>query len=112
MAIKRKHNPASPRRVPSGRMTTRSGNSLTVIAPGHEQAHYSSSTINPRLAAVRRLAYEAADCGLLSPDPAAGIRRVKGARKHSIRPGNWPTAQQGKRLLSVFDRASLCDKRD
>ena len=32
-----------------------------------EQAHYASSTINLRLAAIRRLAYEAADCGLLSP---------------------------------------------
>ena len=31
-----------------------------------------------RLAAVRRLAYEAADAGLLSPELAAGIRRVKG----------------------------------
>ena len=41
-----------------------------------EQAHYASSTINLRLAAVRRLAYEAADCGLRSPDLAAGIRRV------------------------------------
>lgn len=40
-----------------------------------EQAHYASSTINLRLAAIRRLAYEAADCGLLSPDLAAGIRR-------------------------------------
>src|SRR6476646_7416513 len=45
-----------------------------------EQAHYASSTINLRLAAVRRLA--AADAGLLSPDLAADIRRVKGAKKH------------------------------
>src|SRR6266568_1134545 len=43
-----------------------------------EQRHYASTTINLRLAAVRRLAYEAADCGLLSADLAAGIRRVKG----------------------------------
>ena len=35
-------------------------------------------TINLRLGAVRRLAYEASDCGLLSADLAAGIRRVKG----------------------------------
>ena len=28
-------------------------------------------TVNLRLGAVRRLAYEAADCGLLSPDMAA-----------------------------------------
>ena len=38
------------------------------------------ATINLRLAAVRRLAYEAADTGLLSPELAAGIRRVKGAK--------------------------------
>ena len=69
-----------------------------------EQAHYASSTINLRLAAVRRLAYEAADCGLLSPDLAAGIRRVKGAKKHGVRVGNWLTAQQGKRLLAVYSK--------
>jgi hypothetical protein len=36
---------------------------------------------NLRLGAVRRLAYEAADCGLLSSDLGAGIRRVKGVKK-------------------------------
>src|SRR5450755_1564399 len=77
-----------------------------------EQAKYASSTINLRLAAVRRLAYEAADCGLLSPDLAAGIRRVKGAKKHGVRLGDWLTAGQGKRLLRVFDRDSLRGKRD
>ena len=30
---------------------------------------------------MRRLAYEAADTGLLSPELAAGIRRVKGSKK-------------------------------
>jgi hypothetical protein len=44
-----------------------------------EQKNLAPSTINVRLAAVRRLAYEASDSGLLSPDLAAGIRRVKGA---------------------------------
>jgi hypothetical protein len=34
--------------------------------------HLAPATINLRLAAVRRLAYEAADVGLLSPDLAAG----------------------------------------
>ena len=43
-----------------------------------ESRHLAPATINLRLAAVRRLAYEAADTGLLSPDLAAGIRRVKG----------------------------------
>ena len=36
--------------------------------------------INLRLGAVRRLAYEASDCGLLSADLAAGIRRAKGVK--------------------------------
>ena len=43
-----------------------------------EQRGYAPATINLRLAAVRRIAYEAADAGLLSPELAAGIRR--GAR--------------------------------
>ena len=45
-------------------------------------------TINVRLAAVRRLANEASDCGLLSPDLAAGIHRVKGAKPPGARFGN------------------------
>src|SRR2546421_4449234 len=77
-----------------------------------EQAHYASSTINLRLAAVRRLAYEAADAGLLSPDLAAGIRRVKGAKKHGIRVGNWLTVDQSKNLLAVFRSETLRDRRD
>jgi hypothetical protein len=45
---------------------------------------------------VRRLAYEATDCGLLSADLAAGIRRVKGVKKLGVRLGNWLTAEQGQ----------------
>src|SRR5580698_10187143 len=77
-----------------------------------EQERYAASTINLRLAAVRRLAYEAADAGLLSPDQAAGIRRVKGVKKHGVRLGNWLTSEQGKRPLAVFDRGTVRGKRD
>jgi hypothetical protein len=38
-----------------------------------ESRRLAPATINLRLAAVRRLAYEAADSGLLSPELAAGI---------------------------------------
>jgi hypothetical protein len=41
-----------------------------------EHKQYAATTINLRLAAVRRLAYEAADSGLLNPELAAGIRRA------------------------------------
>jgi len=78
-----------------------------------ERRHYASTTINLlRLAAVRRLAYEAADCGLLSADLVAGIRRVKGAKRLGVPVGNWLTAEQGKRLLLTADSASLRGKRD
>src|SRR6266700_1266722 len=77
-----------------------------------EQHPYAPSTINLRLAAIRRLAYEAADCGLLSPDLAAGIRRVKGVKKHGMRIGNWLTADQGKRLLAAFGGEGLRPKRN
>jgi len=54
-----------------------------------EQKNLAPSTINVRLAAVRRLAYEASDSGLVSPELAAGIRRVKGAKRLGTRIGNW-----------------------
>jgi integrase len=77
-----------------------------------EQRHCVSTTINLRLAAVRRLAYEAADCGLLSADLAAGIRWVKGAKRLGVPVGNWLSAEQGKRLLLTPDGTSLRGKRD
>ena len=68
--------------------------------------------MNLRLGAIRRLAYEAADCGLLSADLAAGIRRVKGVRNLGIRLGNWLTAEQGHALWQAPDPDKLKGKRD
>ena len=64
-----------------------------------ESRHLAPGTINLRLGAVRRLAYEASDCGLLSPDLAAGIRRVKGVKKIGVRLGNWLTPEQSRAAL-------------
>lgn len=74
-----------------------------LLAPG---------TINVRLAAVRRLAYEAADTGLLSPDLAAGIRRVKGAKKLGMRLGNWLTVDEARSLCQLPDKYTVKGKRD
>ena len=74
-----------------------------LLAPG---------TINVRLAAVRRLAYEAADTGLLSPDLAAGIRRVKGAKKLGMRLGNWLTVEEGRALWQLPNIHTVKGKRD
>ena len=77
-----------------------------------EQKNLAPSTINVRLAAVRRLAYEASDTGLLSPDLAAGIRRVKGAKRLGVRIGNWLTVHQSRTLLGGSPSDSLRGKRD
>ena len=77
-----------------------------------EQKPYAPTTINLRLAAVRRVAFEAADSGLLSPELAAGIRRVKGVRRIGVRVGNWLTVEQSKRLLGSTSRTSLRGKRN
>src|SRR5437667_1334003 len=77
-----------------------------------ESRQLAPGTINLRLGAVRRLAYEAADCGLLSADLAAGIRRVKGVKKLGVRLGNWLTAEQGQALWQAPDRERLKGKRD
>jgi site-specific recombinase XerD len=77
-----------------------------------ESRHLAPGTINLRLGAVRRLAYEASDCGLLSPDLAAGIRRVKGVKKIGVRLGNWLTPEQSQRLWNAPDSHPLKGKRD
>jgi site-specific recombinase XerD len=77
-----------------------------------ESRRLAPGTINLRLGAVRRLAYEAADCGLLSADLAAGIRRVKGVKKLGVRLGNWLTADQGQALWQAPDRDRIRGKRD
>jgi site-specific recombinase XerD len=77
---------------------------LTVVLPFVIDSFWNrrtaSSTINVRLAAVRRLAHEAADTGLLSPELAAGIGRVKGAKRLGVRIGNWLTVEQSRTLLA------------
>jgi len=85
---------------------------LTRYRTSLEQRQYAPSTINLRLATVRRLAYEAADCGLLSPDLAAGIRPVKGARRLGVRIGNWLTAEEGRRMIGAFGASALKQRRN
>ena len=77
-----------------------------------EERGLAPGTINVRMAAVRGLAYEAADSGLLSPELAAGIHRVKGVRKLGSRLGNWLTASEAAALWQVPDVQTLTGKRN
>jgi len=71
-----------------------------------------SSSIIIRISAIRKLAAEAADNGLLAPELAAGIARVKSAKSVGIRTGNWLSARQAQTLLNAPDITSLRGLRD
>ena len=71
-----------------------------------------SSSIIVRMSAIRKLAGEAADNGLLAPELAAGISRVKSAKTQGIRTGNWLSQRQAQALLSAPDISTLRGLRD
>ena len=77
-----------------------------------ESRHLAANTINQQLAAVRRLAHEAADAGLLSPELAAGISRVKGVKQLGFRSGNWLSAEQSSEVLIRAWGDTMRAKRD
>ena len=60
-------------------------------------------SINVRITAVRKLAVEAADNGLLAPELASGIARIKGVRSHGVRVGNWLSLSMAQALLNAPD---------
>jgi site-specific recombinase XerD len=69
-------------------------------------------SINVRITAVRKLAVEAADNGLLAPELASGIARIKGVRSHGIRVGNWLSLTQAQALLNTPDVTTKKGLRD
>src|SRR5438045_5441307 len=77
-----------------------------------EDRRLGSSSIIIRMSAIRKLAAEAADNGLLAPELAAGISRVKSAKSTGIRVGNWLSLRQAQALLSAPDITTLRGLRD
>src|ERR1700676_1281490 len=71
-----------------------------------------SVSINVRITAVRKLAVEAADNGLLAPELAAGIARIKGVRSQGVRVGNWLSLLQAQTLLNTPDPRTKKGLRD
>src|ERR1051326_3156439 len=72
----------------------------------------SPSTVNLYMTAVRRLALEAADNGLMLPELASGVGRVKGIRREGVKTGNWLTARQAEELINAPDTNTLKGRRD
>jgi site-specific recombinase XerD len=73
---------------------------------------YAPSTINLRLSAIRKLATEAADNGVMDPHLAEGVRRVSGVKTSGVRTGNWLTLQQAQQLIRTPDITTLKGLRD
>src|SRR5271167_2804140 len=71
-----------------------------------------SSSIIIRMSAIRKLTAEAADNGLLAPELAAGIARVRSAKSVGIRTGNWLSVRQAQSLLNAPDISTVRGLRD
>src|SRR5580692_1497773 len=77
-----------------------------------EERRLGSSSIIIRMSAIRKLAAEAADNGLLAPELAQGISRVKSVKSTGIRVGNWLSQRQAHALLSAPDISTVRGLRD
>src|SRR5277367_941555 len=77
-----------------------------------EERRLGSSSIIIRMSAIRKLAAEAADNGLLAPELAQGISRVKSVKSTGIRVGNWLSQRQAQALLSAPDISTVRGLRD
>jgi integrase/recombinase XerD len=71
-----------------------------------------SVSINVRITAVRKLAAEAADNGLLAPELAAGITRIRGVKSKGVRVGNWLSIREAQKLLNAPDVSTKKGIRD
>jgi len=86
-----------------------------LLAPGalpSKPAGVAPYLFNVRITAVRRLAVQAADNGLLAPELAAGICRVRGAKSKSLRVGNWLSVRRAQALLNTPDVTTKKGLRD
>ena len=70
------------------------------------------ATINLHLSAIRKLAQEGADNGLVEQGMANSISRVKGVKAQGVRVGNWLTREQAQALLDAPDVSRLKGIRD
>jgi site-specific recombinase XerD len=77
-----------------------------------EERGLGSSSIIIRMSAIRKLAVEATDNGLLAPELAAGIARVKSAKSIGVRAGNWLSLKQAQALLNAPDITTTKGLRD
>lgn len=72
----------------------------------------SASSVNQRLAPIRRMAAELAMAGAIDEPIAAGVERVEGVKQRGQRLGNWLTQTQVDELINLPNRATRQGLRD
>lgn len=72
----------------------------------------SAQVRNQSLAALKRLAAEAAELGWIDPNQAAQIARIKAKRITGIRTGRWLSTAQSRELIEECDRTTPTGRRD
>ncbi len=72
----------------------------------------SPSTVNVKLAAIRKLVGEARRAKVISAEEASQLSDIPNVRQSGTRLGNWLTKEQARELLAVPDRSTLKGKRD
>ena len=77
-----------------------------------ESASLAPASINLRLSAIRKLAAEAAENGLLDRSVTQGIASLKGVRQSGARAGNWLSREQARDLLAQPEIETTEGKRD
>ncbi len=71
-----------------------------------------AATLNQALAALKRLAGEAADLGWIAQTTAAQIERIRARPVRGTKTGCWLNAEQAYALLTAPDGSTLQGKRD
>jgi integrase len=76
------------------------------------RAGKSAPTCNQAITVLRKLAEEAADNGLLLPEIANGISKVKTIRQLGHKTGTWLSLEQARELINTPDATTFKGKRD
>lgn len=77
-----------------------------------KDAGVTDSSINQRLSAIRKLALESADNGLIGENEAQAIKRAKGPKILGRKQGNWLTKSQAEQMINAPDTSTVKGLRD
>ena len=79
---------------------------------GMDEPGMTAANINQRLSAIRRMAKEASEAGLVDQKQAESIAAVEGISASGSSVGIWLSLEEAQSFLDAIDHTSLAGKRD